>query len=411
MKIKHQLLLTHGLLVVLSLIIVLINIIAYRGMDSDASIVNQSGKLRALSYNMTQMANQINNQEDGVYNVTLSENLQKRIDEFDLTLKMLSDKKDNPSTGINHNQTIERLQKIIKRWNEEFKPSYQKIVQNESVKILCIQINSDIDSYVNEINEMVTLYAEFARGKVTKALVINGGLVLLIMIVTFYSSLSTNRRIRKPMQILMEELKELSLIDDEVSKKMKSINSNEIAKMTQYFNEMMFDPLTKTFNRRSGLTKLNKTLEYNHRGRMEISICFIDINGLKMVNDQLGHKYGDELIVSVIENVKQETRNEDFIIRMGGDEFLIIFNGINVAASEKVWERINHRNQVVNENEDRPYIISVSHGIVGYDNINKTEVELLIKNADDKMYLEKRYIKEELGIQIIKTTQHSTNRG
>ena len=75
---------------------------------------------------------------------------------------------------------------------------------------------------------------------------------------------------------------------------------------------------------------------------------------------------------------------------------------INEEVSEKVWDRINNRYQDINDNEDRAYVISVSHGIVEYDNFQKSEVELLIKNADDKMYLEKKHIKEELKIKIIK---------
>lgn len=403
MKIKNQLLLTHGLLVVLSLIIVLINIIAYKGMDSDASIINQSGKLRALSYNMVLLSNQINNQDEGNNNVDLSENLQRRIDEFDNALIMLSEKKNNSNEGINHNQTIVSLERITKEWNEVFRPSYLKIIKNESTNKLCTQINSEIDSYVNEINEMVTFYSVYARGKITKALAINGGLVFLIIIVTFYSSISTNRRIQRPMKILIQELKELSLIDDEVSKKLKSINTDEISEMSLYFSEMMYDQLTKTFNRRSGLAKLSRMLQYDKRIRLEMSLCFIDINGLKIVNDKLGHKFGDELIVSTIDTIKEEIRDKDFIIRMGGDEFLIVFKDTNEAGAEKVWDRINNRYQVINEHDDRPYIISVSHGIVEYDNFEKSEVDLLIRNADDKMYAEKKYIKEELKVKIIKS--------
>lgn len=401
MRIKHQLLLTHGLLVILSLIIVLINVLAYKGMDSDTSLINKSGKLRALSYNMAQLSNQINNHDYGSNNASLS-SLQERIDEFDSTLVMLSDKKNHSKMDLNYNLAVERLEDISNKWDKVFKPLYLKVLKNESSDELCTQINNEIDSYVNDINEMVTSYSVYANGKVIKALTINGVLVFFIIIVALYSLTSTNRRIQRPMKALMHELKELSLIDDDLPKQLKNINTDEISEMSQYFNEMMYDQLTKTFNRRSGLAKLSKMLQYDNRRRLEMSLCFIDVNGLKMVNDQLGHKFGDELIVSAIDCIKQEIRNDDFIIRMGGDEFLIVFKGINEEVSEKVWDRINNRYQDINENEDRAYVISVSHGIVEYDNFEKSEVELLIKNADDKMYLEKKHIKEELKIKIIK---------
>lgn len=403
MKIKHQLLLTHGLLVVLSLAIVFINVMAYKGMESDANIINQAGKLRAISYNMGQLSNQINNQGNDSNYANLTTNLKHRIEEFDDILAMLSERREKSIVGIKHNYTILQLEKIIKEWNEVFKPSYLRILENKSINDACAQINNNIDLYVNSINEMVTSYSIYAEEKVIRALTINGGLVFLIIIVTVYSFTSTNKRIRIPMKILMQELKELSLIEDEISKQLKNINTDEISEMTQYFNEMMFDQLTKALNRRAGLSKLSRMLEYTNKRNLKMSLCFIDVNGLKEVNDQLGHKFGDELIVSVVEGVKKEIRDEDMIIRMGGDEFLIVFTGIDQEISEKVWNRINQRYQIINEEEERPYVISVSHGIVEHDNYERPEVELLIKKADDRMYAEKKYIKEQLKVKIIKS--------
>lgn len=60
---------------------------------------------------------------------------------------------------------------------------------------------------------------------------------------------------------------------------------------------------------------------------------------------------------------------------MGGDEFMIIFKGINKENSEKVWDRINNQYQRINEDGNKPYLISVSHGIIQWDN---REVLILI---------------------------------
>lgn len=401
MKIKNQLLLTHGILVALALSIVLINVFAYKDMESDANIINQAGKLRMISYNMAQLSNQIITDKYLSHHVNLTSKLALRIDEFDTILVQLSDKKEN--SAIDHPLTKVKFEKISKEWREVFKPAYLSIVRNNSDDKSCEKINSKIDSYVNGINEMVASFSVFARGKITRALTINGGLVFVIIIVTFYSFISTNNRIRKPMKVLMRELKELSLIDDEVSKKLKNIKSDEISEMTEYFNEMMYDQLTKTFNRRSGLSKLSRMIQYDNRRYLKLSLCFIDINGLKEVNDQLGHQFGDELIGSAVEGIKQEIRDDDFIIRMGGDEFLVVFNGIDQEIAEKVWERINHRYEQINKQEEKRYIISVSHGIVDFGSYEISEVESLIRAADDKMYAEKKYIKEELKVRIIKS--------
>ena len=161
-----------------------------------------------------------------------------------------------------------------------------------------------------------------------------------------------------------------------------------------------FDPLTKTFNRRAGIIKLNGLFPADERRHFIASLCFIDINGLKEVNDTLGHKLGDELIISVAEVIKETIRTMDFVVRLGGDEFLIVFNGIDAEMAETIWMRIIQAYEQINKEENRPYIISVSHGVVDFNNKQKTPVDDLINAADEKMYNEKQNIKK--GLIVIK---------
>lgn len=164
----------------------------------------------------------------------------------------------------------------------------------------------------------------------------------------------------------------------------------------KYYSE--FDALTKIYNRRAGIAKLNDLIPVDERRYFEMSLCFIDVNGLKQVNDSLGHKMGDELIITVVNVIKQVIRDSDFIVRMGGDEFLIVFNGIGTEEAENVWRRITERYNEINDTQNRPYLISVSHGIVSNNNKEKSRVDELIKTADEKMYIEKRIMKEDLEI-------------
>lgn len=399
MKIRNQLLLTHGLLVLLSLIIVIVNIAAYRGMSNDAFILNKAGKLRALSYNMGQIANRINSRETDSDTAGLRSNLELRLMEFESILRTLNERH---GAALAHDQTLVDLDTLTRKWDDSFKPLYMRIIENGADDSVYRQINWSIDHYVNEINDMVTIYSTHAERKVVTALIINAGLIIVIILVTIYSFMTTNRRIQKPINLLMHELKELSYIDDELSQQLKSINANEIGEMTQYFNAMVYDQLTKVYNRRPGLSKLQRILSQDNRRCLDLSICFIDVNGLKEVNDALGHKFGDELIISTVESIKQEIRTEDFTIRMGGDEFMIILSGIGADDSEKVWKRINRRYEDINEKEGRPYLISISHGIVEYDNNQKPGLESFINMADSKMYEEKKFIKEVLKFKAVR---------
>ena len=156
-----------------------------------------------------------------------------------------------------------------------------------------------------------------------------------------------------------------------------------------------FDGLTQVYNRRAGLHKLNQLMSADRRQSL-LSFCFIDVNGLKQINDTFGHELGDELIASVVSSIKSLIRENDFVIRLGGDEFLIVFKGVNKDSAEAIWTRIRAAYEDINLNEGRPYLISVSHGIVTHDNGQRTQLEELIKIADERMYEEKRVIKENL---------------
>lgn len=173
------------------------------------------------------------------------------------------------------------------------------------------------------------------------------------------------------------------------------INRKTYAKI-KFYSE--FDSLTKTLNRRAGFEKLNELFFTEGRRHFLVSLCYIDINGLKEVNDTLGHKLGDELITSVTDVIKETIRTEDFLVRLGGDEFLIVFNGIGIEKTETIWQRIVQRYNKINQEDNRPYIISVSHGIVDFNNKQKIQVDDLLNAADEKMYNEKQIIKAKFNV-------------
>lgn len=165
------------------------------------------------------------------------------------------------------------------------------------------------------------------------------------------------------------------------------------AKYVQVKHISEHDSLTKVFNRRAGLEKLESLILENHK-KLNLSLCYVDVNGLKQVNDDLGHTYGDELIVIAISIIKSCIRENDFLIRMGGDEFLIVFYDANLEKSETVWQRIITQFNKLNSTKKYPFIISLSHGIVCYKNSEPININELIKQADKKMYEEKFEIKK-----------------
>jgi diguanylate cyclase (GGDEF)-like protein len=173
------------------------------------------------------------------------------------------------------------------------------------------------------------------------------------------------------------------------------IGAQTIKRYRQIHYRADYDTLTKAYSREGGMSKLRYLAQAAKGIDMIFSVCFVDVNGLKEVNDNLGHAYGDEMMVAAINTINTQIRQHDYIIRMGGDEFLIVFPYSDVVQAEKVWQRIRKALDRINYEETRPYCISLSHGIVDNRMTQNIDVDQMIKMADDLMYKEKQIIKGE----------------
>jgi diguanylate cyclase (GGDEF)-like protein len=155
------------------------------------------------------------------------------------------------------------------------------------------------------------------------------------------------------------------------------------------------DALTGVYNRRKGFDLLESILsEYDE----QLSICFIDVNGLKVVNDTLGHEAGDKLLKTSAELLKQKIRNEDVLCRFGGDEFVIGFVGTTPQEAEVIWSRILDGVNSFNQTMETSFVISLSHGVSGVSELSQVNLEALIHLADERMYREKAVIKRSLQV-------------
>lgn len=394
MKIKYRLMFTYGLLIILSFLIVMGNLFTFKTMESDSNFINYSGKLRLTNYKMAQLANIIVNTRDD----KIRQKLEMSIEDFESLMQRLP--KGDMELGISAlkcKDTSEKLDRINILWKNRYKMAYNSVLRDGDINSLKI-INEEVDSYVELIDEMVTSYSINASSKVTRAKTINRITIIITIVIGMISFYVINKGIKKPIDLLMKNLEETSYIDGNFVEEFESVSKDEIIQMGSYFNELVYDSLTKVYNRGSGLGKLGRTYQNEDKRNLAMSLCFIDINGLKEVNDKLGHSFGDELIVSTVGTIKNVIRDDDFIIRLGGDEFLIVFKDLDKDIAEDVWIRILNIYDKINREEGRPYIISVSHGIVEYNYELRYDLDNLIKEADEKMYLEKREMKTDLTI-------------
>jgi len=150
-----------------------------------------------------------------------------------------------------------------------------------------------------------------------------------------------------------------------------------------------FDELTGIYNRRVGLTMLEHELHTARREQQPLSVCFVDVNGLKKVNDTFGHDEGDKLIQIVAETMRQQLRRGDLLCRLGGDEFLMVYRNCSCQNGLKIWERIEAELMQLNQFSERPYEISVSRGILEYDESVHSDVHEFLNHADKIIYIHK----------------------
>lgn len=167
------------------------------------------------------------------------------------------------------------------------------------------------------------------------------------------------------------------------------------------------DGLTGLFNRRGFSMIASKQIEIANRDGQYMWLLFVDVDGLKPVNDVLGHEAGDRLISDVGLLLKQTCRESDIVVRLGGDEFLVLLVRGSEGDAQRLESRIQEAAARHNETAGRPYIVSFSVGIAEYNPEAPTSLEDLIRRADAAMYQEKNKKSADVRRRTIKTGSRS----
>ena len=150
------------------------------------------------------------------------------------------------------------------------------------------------------------------------------------------------------------------------------------------------DELTGLANRRGFFQLGEHELLVAARTRSSVALLFVDVDGLKQVNDELGHVVGDFLLKETAEVIQETIRGSDIAGRLGGDEFCVLLMGDPDLDPKRVVQRMQDTLSVHNSRPGRTYHISLAMGISALPPGRSVTLEELIDAADEQMYEDKR---------------------
>lgn len=267
-----------------------------------------------------------------------------------------------------------------------------------------------------EINGMLVGYAvpvdAMFRGTLKSFLLFTVGLLLLAIIAFMAVSRFMEKYVIDDIQIINRNLQDIA--SGNLDTRVEAKSSEEFSKLSGYINDMVgsllaiqrqveeerdMDLLTGLFNR-WGLKYAFEKLESGDESVGKCAMIMVDADGLKKINDELGHDNGDAYLVHVAEVLKQAGQRKSIAARQGGDEYVLFLYGYE---DEMLLERDIELLQARQDGQ----MVELLDGIevemkfsMGYckSDASRLNYEYLCKEADDMMYADKRDRKCRAGV-------------
>jgi diguanylate cyclase (GGDEF)-like protein/PAS domain S-box-containing protein len=150
----------------------------------------------------------------------------------------------------------------------------------------------------------------------------------------------------------------------------------------------LVDELTGLYNRRGFMAVTEQHLAAIRRNKKVPVVLYADLDGLKRINDSLGHHEGDRALTKTAEILKDTFRTSDIVARLGGDEFVVLAAIGKEESADSLTARLQERFEIHNSKAKLPYQLSISVGVVHFD--EETSLEEVTARADRIMYEDKR---------------------
>ena len=179
----------------------------------------------------------------------------------------------------------------------------------------------------------------------------------------------------------------------------------------QLHSAAITDELTGLFNRRGFFALAEQQCKVADRHKRGMTLLYLDLDGMKNINDELGHKEGDRALIDVAHILRRSLREADIIARIGGDEYAVLLTDTTEPDIEKIIiGHIQNNIQIHNKKEGRKYELLLSIGMSRYNPERPCSIDDLLHRADKLMYEDKRLHKIEKDVAPLLNTEKFERR-
>jgi diguanylate cyclase (GGDEF)-like protein len=166
------------------------------------------------------------------------------------------------------------------------------------------------------------------------------------------------------------------------------------------------DPLTGLSNGRAFMEAAPAQMEVCRRQGWPLVFAYVDLDNFKQVNDEYGHRKGDEALRLAASTMRSELRRSDLLARFGGDEFVLLLPNVSESIATELLERV--RRSVQTAMSSRSYPVTASIGAIAVP-VVAVDFEKILHEADQTMYEVKNSGKNQVLITVFVDRQSNAN--
>jgi diguanylate cyclase (GGDEF)-like protein len=171
--------------------------------------------------------------------------------------------------------------------------------------------------------------------------------------------------------------------------RLRAANAELTSALAEMEQVALRDPLTGLYNRRYFLSALQDRIAHVARYGARIAILYVDVDGLKAINDRLGHGAGDAALGAIADCLRAAIRESDIIARIGGDEFALLIDHVDAPAARTKMRKLQQSLGALSFTHDGEALrLSAAFGMAMID--PRDSAEALLGRADSDMYRAKQ---------------------